>query len=563
METNTISINFGIKLLQRANIFFKKFTDKISSFFSFTKPQPSKPINTEPIPPPPDPKVVTTAPPPKSNNKNPTLPGNLSSISPSTPKDMTASPDPESIIPPDVVDFPPQDFSLDLNPTQYPIILVPTNGTKIKFPQISNNGISGKTEKYFETTLRKQLNIQGYEIRNNSCLLVSGKSFPYEPDFAIINREKGIYIDVEIDEPYEGGGKKPIHYEDYDLLRNIQFIERGWLVIRFSEKQIHQNPIGCIKEIARVLNNIDNEYEISNELKATPDLLKEKLWSYDEATVMANSDERERYINEKIGKLDLRTPKAVVDINEEFENGFISELEKMFSDRINKIKAVKSGGYKSPLNPSPGPKGNNETPKPSPTNIKKHVYLEAKAEIISSGGAYTNKNGGISKEPTAIKNEPHRFHGGEKLDYLERMMNTNKSNFSIPNYHKKLIEKEYDYLKCKIQNETLTCKGIIQFEFCDKYAVIIISKPNKFPIVKIKAENHNIEASEHIHIYKDGSLCLYYPGDHNWNSYTKLTETIIPWISEWIIYYEIYLSTGIWVGNESPYHIENNRIEAF
>jgi hypothetical protein len=26
------------------------------------------------------------------------------------------------------------------------------------------------------------------------------------------------------------------------------------------------------------------------------------------------------------------------------------------------------------------------------------------------------------------------------------------------------------------------------------------------------------------------------------------TETIVPWISEWLMYYELWLSTGEWLG---------------
>jgi hypothetical protein len=50
------------------------------------------------------------------------------------------------------------------------------------------------------------------------------------------------------------------------------------------------------------------------------------------------------------------------------------------------------------------------------------------------------------------------------------------------------------------------------------------------------------------HTYPGERLCLYYPGIGEWRSDVLLVKTIVPWISEWLLNYEIWLATGIWCG---------------
>lgn len=40
-------------------------------------------------------------------------------------------------------------------------------------------------------------------------------------------------------------------------------------------------------------------------------------------------------------------------------------------------------------------------------------------------------------------------------------------------------------------------------------------------------------------------LCLF---DLPWRRGTALTKTIVPWAAEWLVYYEVWLTTGQWLG---------------
>lgn len=43
-------------------------------------------------------------------------------------------------------------------------------------------------------------------------------------------------------------------------------------------------------------------------------------------------------------------------------------------------------------------------------------------------------------------------------------------------------------------------------------------------------------------------LCLYHPRKAEWDKLQLIHETIIPWICDWLYYYELWLDDGIWRG---------------
>ncbi len=124
----------------------------------------------------------------------------------------------------------------------------------------------------------------------------------FEPDFTLI-LENGLHIDIEIDEPYTGNTKEVIHYydklkrqfSDYD--RNKFFIGCGWIVIRFSEQQIIEQPDACCKYLAKTLQYFNHNSNIEN-FKGINDILPMQIWSIKEANEMAYFDYRKKYLNE-------------------------------------------------------------------------------------------------------------------------------------------------------------------------------------------------------------------------------------------------------------------------
>lgn len=137
--------------------------------------------------------------------------------------------------------------------------------------------------------------------------------------------------------------------------------------------------------------------------------------------------------------------------------------------------------------------------------------------------------------------------------YFGRRKPYNK--YAVLTYQQKLIEESYPFLTCYISNNVLACIGWLQLDNCkDRYRIkmeyVAGYEPKSTILYPV------IEPSKDIHMYKDHSLCLHYPADMKWNERIRIYEYTIPWISEWIIYYEIYLLNGRkWEGRESPTHI--------
>jgi len=50
------------------------------------------------------------------------------------------------------------------------------------------------------------------------------------------------------------------------------------------------------------------------------------------------------------------------------------------------------------------------------------------------------------------------------------------------------------------------------------------------------------------HVYPGDRLCLYLPDTGEWTSEMSLAHTIVPWISEWLFFYETWRVLGVWLG---------------
>jgi hypothetical protein len=122
-------------------------------------------------------------------------------------------------------------------------------------------------------------------------------------------------------------------------------------------------------------------------------------------------------------------------------------------------------------------------------------------------------------------------------------------------YQKKLIEQHYQFMRCRIENNVLVCRGVIASpDYKNEYKVEIKCVYGCEPYTQI-LEPADIVPSINIHMYPDHSLCLHYPPDMRWSARTPISDYTIPWLVEWIVYYELYLvNGGKWEGPESPVH---------
>lgn len=68
------------------------------------------------------------------------------------------------------------------------------------------------------------------------------------------------------------------------------------------------------------------------------------------------------------------------------------------------------------------------------------------------------------------------------------------------------------------------------------------------PAVQVRdpALHLRADATSLPHVYAGDDLCLNLPGE--WDSSMSIGHTILPWASEWLFHYEMWLATGKWAG---------------
>jgi len=112
------------------------------------------------------------------------------------------------------------------------------------------------------------------------------------------------------------------------------------------------------------------------------------------------------------------------------------------------------------------------------------------------------------------------------------------------------LEKQFPDSESRIHRSELTWAGILKpSPLSDCYKIQIRYKLNGNPEVEVldpslKSKN----GRKPPHLYLGERLCLYLPKTGEWTKEMLLSETIIPWASEWLLHYEIWRITGEWYG---------------
>ena len=122
---------------------------------------------------------------------------------------------------------------------------------------------------------------------------------------------------------------------------------------------------------------------------------------------------------------------------------------------------------------------------------------------------------------------------------------------------RELIVRSFPSFKCDIKLDVLTCNmKITPSEGCATYSILIKYKFLKTPRVSVVSPKIPKELWKRVHVFPTtGELCLFdcRQGGQPWKSEDNIHETIIPWTSEWLVYYELFLKLGEWLGPEAPH----------
>jgi hypothetical protein len=121
-------------------------------------------------------------------------------------------------------------------------------------------------------------------------------------------------------------------------------------------------------------------------------------------------------------------------------------------------------------------------------------------------------------------------------------------------FQKTLVERHFPCFSCslKANPSVLECVGEIQpCPECDKYKVQI--NLNKGGVPRVRIVSPTIQPRASIHIYSNGTLCLYDHREQPWMVDDNVHEKIIPWTAEWLVYYELFKLDGKWLGPEAAH----------
>ncbi len=115
----------------------------------------------------------------------------------------------------------------------------------------------------------------------------------------------------------------------------------------------------------------------------------------------------------------------------------------------------------------------------------------------------------------------------------------------------KILKSGWDNFEIVIQIQPTAVSEVYDLKF-----VYIDNKWIKiFVIQKTLEIAKNRTKLPHVYDSQKQQLCLYSPSKKEWNAHNYIIDTIIPWISEWLYFYELWLPKGKWLGgghNEYP-----------
>lgn len=179
----------------------------------------------------------------------------------------------------------------------YPIILLPSETPTLRFT-ISTARKHKKTGASELVAFSHVLSLGIKDIREDVSVVIDGHR--YEPDLVYIDKERGIYVDIEIDEPYSGG-HHPTHYltsngSHKDTRRNELFRKAGWMVVRFTERQMFCETKACMKTLYDLLSEKSFTLAVPDSLQQAEVLRFTPCWTAEEAKVWSYKRYRKTYL---------------------------------------------------------------------------------------------------------------------------------------------------------------------------------------------------------------------------------------------------------------------------
>jgi hypothetical protein len=231
--------------------------------------------------------------------------------------------------------YTPHDFFKQGNDYHYPVVKMPIKNASLKLPRAGRSNQKGYKEGDFFNQLK--LNFPDLDLSDNCHMIIPHFYRPYEPDIVLIDKKLNLYVDIEIDEPYDGYYRYPTHNlksdgdAKQDETRDLFFTESGWIVIKFTERQVHCETVKCINHIRNVLDSL-YKLELFNDGPS----FKEEQWDENQAIQWQKIHYRENYLGISGFKKQRSSKEIQIDIQEnESIESVIQRTKKFDLDQWN------------------------------------------------------------------------------------------------------------------------------------------------------------------------------------------------------------------------------------
>src|SRR5690606_34959282 len=111
---------------------------------------------------------------------------------------------------------------------------------------------------------------------------------------------------------------------------------------------------------------------------------------------------------------------------------------------------------------------------------------------------------------------------------------------SFLSLEKYLVESHFDWIELLLnkKDKSLIGKGHLLVNNTKVEILLSYSPFHSYRYDRIYINDSSIEYNDEIHLYRDLSLCLYHPVIDKQYLKTIPLFRMIPWISEWIIFYQ-------------------------
>jgi hypothetical protein len=113
------------------------------------------------------------------------------------------------------------------------------------------------------------------------------------------------------------------------------------------------------------------------------------------------------------------------------------------------------------------------------------------------------------------------------------------------------MRSRYPAFRCEVHGGLLVCRGELQpGPVCATYKALIEYRVGRWPKAFVPGDQLKpLEPGGKIpHTYGPDQPCLFYPNRQSWRSDMKLADKIVPWLSLWLAFYEMWRATGEWYG---------------